>query len=564
MISGIFGGLLPILQSIITDTTTNRTKYLGRIMAYFGIGFFLGNIIQNFLLYFINIKKKIFITSFFPLLSFILIYLYGIETINIKKNKQKIKNKQKDINNINNYIINDNKNNNNNSNNELELEEGKLKNRTKTTANSSTLTSPNLQSNSSSILTYNSPSSSTATSATSSIAGRNTSTVSTYIYSFFSYFKLFFSSSSSSTTTTNSSSSSLTPPPSSTIFFLSLLLFNSFTVMYAFSIESIYSIFLKDTYGYEESSLSLLMIFSGILIGLIHLLILPYLLNFFSSYSLLFLSNILLLIGLIGISFIRKKVFHFFFFFLHLIGYGLSDLLILLLLTLYTSNHSYGIILGLNQFIQASAKIIGPILNGLLYDFNKEIIEEKKKDKENIEDDTIKDENEDNDESYFIKIISNNSVGFLPFICSSILTLFILLLYSFRIFFMKENLRMMEKNESDIEMKENRMKNIEEGEDEEGEDEDEEDQQFNQEEEEEQEIEEDEEGENVKLLNRKGKRKKKVDEIEEDDRKKIYIINLNRFLKYKLRRNHPLDHQSLCKNLSSNLILKNTSSLKRK
>ena len=56
IISAIFGGLVPIMQSCVADVTSesDRPKYLGRITASFGLGFVLGKCIYHTHVYYVS------------------------------------------------------------------------------------------------------------------------------------------------------------------------------------------------------------------------------------------------------------------------------------------------------------------------------------------------------------------------------------------------------------------------------------------------------------------------------------------------------------------------------
>jgi MFS family permease len=81
IISGSFGGLTPVMQSVVADVSTSndRPKYLGRIMATFGLGFVLGPMIASLLSSF-STRDKIFFASVLPFLGFLLVLLTGTET----------------------------------------------------------------------------------------------------------------------------------------------------------------------------------------------------------------------------------------------------------------------------------------------------------------------------------------------------------------------------------------------------------------------------------------------------------------------------------------------------
>lgn len=83
VISGSLGGLMPIVQSAVADSTSlvDRPKFLGRVSATFGLGFALGPVL-NTLLPGLSVKQKIRAAACLPLLGFIVIFLYAKETKN--------------------------------------------------------------------------------------------------------------------------------------------------------------------------------------------------------------------------------------------------------------------------------------------------------------------------------------------------------------------------------------------------------------------------------------------------------------------------------------------------
>lgn len=82
IISGSFGGLLPIMQSAVADSTTSqdRPKYLGRIMATFGLGFVLGPALSAIMSHRFSPRQKIKYAGLLPLLGLIISILFAKET----------------------------------------------------------------------------------------------------------------------------------------------------------------------------------------------------------------------------------------------------------------------------------------------------------------------------------------------------------------------------------------------------------------------------------------------------------------------------------------------------
>jgi DHA1 family tetracycline resistance protein-like MFS transporter len=72
IISGMFGGLLPVMQSCVADVVPegDRPKYLGRVTASFGLGFVLGPLVNSLLPSSFTIRDKIRLACAFPFFGF--------------------------------------------------------------------------------------------------------------------------------------------------------------------------------------------------------------------------------------------------------------------------------------------------------------------------------------------------------------------------------------------------------------------------------------------------------------------------------------------------------------
>ena len=81
IICGIFGGLVPQMQSSVADVVVekDRPKYLGRVTAAFGLGFILGPAF-NALLSGLDIRTKIRIAFIFPFLGWLNTLFFVKET----------------------------------------------------------------------------------------------------------------------------------------------------------------------------------------------------------------------------------------------------------------------------------------------------------------------------------------------------------------------------------------------------------------------------------------------------------------------------------------------------
>jgi MFS family permease len=80
-VSASFGGLNPVLQSCVADVSSQkeRPKYLGRIMATFGLGFVLGPLLNKLLVGF-STREKIGIAGLLPFTGFIIALIFFKET----------------------------------------------------------------------------------------------------------------------------------------------------------------------------------------------------------------------------------------------------------------------------------------------------------------------------------------------------------------------------------------------------------------------------------------------------------------------------------------------------
>jgi DHA1 family multidrug resistance protein-like MFS transporter len=87
MISASFGGMLPIMQSAVADISNidDRPKYMGRIMATFGLGFVLGPALSAILSTRVSARDKIRYAAALPLLGFLM------STILLKETRRKVK-----------------------------------------------------------------------------------------------------------------------------------------------------------------------------------------------------------------------------------------------------------------------------------------------------------------------------------------------------------------------------------------------------------------------------------------------------------------------------------------
>ena len=74
---------------------------------------------------------------------------------------------------------------------------------------------------------------------------------------------------------------------------------------------------------------------------------------------------------MIGLSLIRNEPIHFALFVVHIVGYSIADTALASLISKYSSPSSQGRDLAYNQAAQACARIVSPLIAGLLYEMSK-------------------------------------------------------------------------------------------------------------------------------------------------------------------------------------------------
>ena len=150
-----------------------------------------------------------------------------------------------------------------------------------------------------------------------------------------------------------------------------LLVLNGFLLVYAFATESLYAMFMKDSFGYGEQVLSTLFAWCGLLIGIFQVFMIKPLINKAGKHVTLALGNLGLAFGMIGLALVRKEVIHFLMFGIHLLGYTVADTALVSLISKYSAASTQGRDLAYNQAAQSCAKVISPLFAGLLYERSK-------------------------------------------------------------------------------------------------------------------------------------------------------------------------------------------------
>ena len=282
IIAGSCGGLVPVMQSCVADVSNQkeRPKYLGRIMATFGMGFVLGPGLSALLPGF-STRQKIRMSGLLPLSGFIIALLFFKETKKIEP--------------------------------------------------MSTMASSNIIPPSS---TATSTSTSTSTSKKINVVGKSNKNL---------------------------------PVESSVM----LLVLNGFLLMYAFATETIYAMFMKDSFGYGERALSTLFAFNGFFIGVFQIFFIKPMINMIGKHATLAVGNGLLAAGMVGVALIRKETLHFMLFVGHIVGYSIADTALASLISRYSAPATQGRDLAFNQAAQSCARVLSPLFAGLLYERSK-------------------------------------------------------------------------------------------------------------------------------------------------------------------------------------------------
>lgn len=153
---------------------------------------------------------------------------------------------------------------------------------------------------------------------------------------------------------------------------MNLLVLNGFFIMYAFATETVYAMFLKDSFGYGERTLSALFALSGLFIGIFQVFFIKHMVNSLGKHVTLAIGNSVLALGMLGLALVRKELLHFILFDIHIVGYSIADTALVSLITRYSSPASQGRDLAWNQSAQSCARVLGPIFAGILYEKSKQ------------------------------------------------------------------------------------------------------------------------------------------------------------------------------------------------
>ena len=291
VISGSFGGLIPVMQSCVADVSSvaERPKYLGRIMATFGLGFVLGPAVSA-LASGLSTRQKIRLSALLPLTGLLIAVLFFKET-------------------------------------------------KKSVVDAQALAAQ-------------------AAAAPPPPAAAQRGSTKTKI------------------TVATSPRGAPAPPVAAPAGLavqssVMLLVLNGFLLMYAFATETIYAMFMKDSFGYGERALSTLFAFNGFFIGVFQVFFIKPLINAIGKHATLAVGNFLLAVGMVGVALVREEKLHFSLFAVHIVGYSIADTALASLISRYSLPATQGRDLAFNQAAQSCARVLSPLFAGLLYERSK-------------------------------------------------------------------------------------------------------------------------------------------------------------------------------------------------
>ncbi|NDC43293.1 MAG: MFS transporter [Chitinophagia bacterium] len=141
--------------------------------------------------------------------------------------------------------------------------------------------------------------------------------------------------------------------------------------MYACATETIYAMFIQDSFGYGERVFATLLAFCGLFIGLFQVFLIKPLVGAVGKHGMLAVGNAILAAGLVGVALVRDEWAHFALFVTHIVGYTVADTALVSLITRYSSPQSQGRDLSLNQAAQSVGRVLSPLVAGILYERSK-------------------------------------------------------------------------------------------------------------------------------------------------------------------------------------------------
>lgn len=311
LVSGILGGILPVLQAIIADVVPakNRPKYFGRIPAAFGVGLVVGPMINNILLSSASMRYKFRVASLCSFIAMVISLLFFSDTRGAS---------------------------------ELRLEKyGENDLSTLPKLDQSTTTNRFIDANkmSDSLYMYAPTQSNTSITSLSKISPPP----------------------QPSSTFALSHSSPRVPT------LIQYLIVDSFLLMFSLSTENIYGLFLKDVFRHDQQVLSKLIAVNGLLIGLFQVFCIKSFIDHVGEVKTLLFGHFLLSAAMIGIALIRYQPVHFVMFTLHILAYVISDTALISLISTHSSSSQTGYHLSLAHAAHSIARILSTLCAGVLY-----------------------------------------------------------------------------------------------------------------------------------------------------------------------------------------------------
>ena len=119
---------------------------------------------------------------------------------------------------------------------------------------------------------------------------------------------------------------------------VNLLFVVSFLMVYGFSSESLYAVFMKEKLGHGEKEMSQLLMVNGLASAMAQVFVLPRVQD--RKLGTLMSCTIIFTLGMIGIGAIHSPALHYIIFTVHLVAYMLADTTVASLLTEFSPPHA--------------------------------------------------------------------------------------------------------------------------------------------------------------------------------------------------------------------------------
>ncbi len=151
-----------------------------------------------------------------------------------------------------------------------------------------------------------------------------------------------------------------------------LLVLNGFLLMFACSTETaVYATFIRDNFGHGETVLSIIFALNGTMIGILQLVFIKHIVEKMGKHMMLLMGDLVMSLGMVGFSLVQSQFLHFLLFGVHILGYSIADTAIVSLISRYSPPGTQGRSLGLNQASVGFARVITPLIAGVLYERSK-------------------------------------------------------------------------------------------------------------------------------------------------------------------------------------------------